>query len=316
MDFVTIDFEIANNELNSACSIGLASVIGNEIVDKRYFTIKPPDSYMDPEMTKIHGLTIDDVNNSPTFDEVWGDISHFFNESTYIIAHNAQFDMSVLKNCLLAYEINSPDFNYICSIPISTRACRGEGVPNSLAARTKRFDIVMDNHHNALSDAIACAELVLASMVTKNRMSIHTYLSTFYSIPVKRFADLKYRSSFRKRNRFENIRIKDIVPQQSEFQENHPLFEKAIVFTGSLKDISRKDAMQKVVDLGAVIRSAVNKNTDYLVVGKQDKNVVGKTGRSSKERRADELIEQGIEIKIIHEDDFIYLVRSGLHVVK
>lgn len=314
MDFVTIDFEIANHELNSACSLGLVLVKANEIVDKKYFTIKPPDNYMDPEMTEIHGLTIDDISNSPTFDEVWQDISLYFNESTYIIAHNAQFDMSVLKNCLLAYEIESPNFNYICSIPISTRACRGEGVPNSLKARTERFGIVMDNHHNALSDAIACAELVLASMITKNRKSIHTYLSTYYSIPVRNFADLKYQSSFRKNKRFEKIRIKDITPQQNSFQEDHPLFKKAIVFTGTLKGISRKDAMQKAVDLGAIIRSAVSKNTNYLVLGKQDNFLVGETGKSSKERKADELIEQGVDIQIISEEKYIDLLNSEITV--
>src|SRR5690606_26816687 len=132
MDFITIDFEIANNQLDSACSMGLVFVQNNKIIDQKYFLIQPPTLVIDPDFSKIHGLSLEDIKNSPKFDEVWNEISHHFNSENYIIAHNAQFDMSVLKNCLSTYSFNMPEFKYIDSITISTRACRGEGIGNSL----------------------------------------------------------------------------------------------------------------------------------------------------------------------------------------
>lgn len=315
MDFIAIDFEIANRNYNSACSLGLIFVKNNKIIDQKYFVIKPPTDVMDPEMTNIHGLTVDDIKDAPTFDQVWNEISYYFHNETFIIAHNARFDMNVLKNCLITYNFDIPDFNYVCNIPITTRACRGEGIPNSLEARAKRFGVIMDEHHNALSDAKAVAELVLTCIKLKRRRSIHTYFSTFSSIPIRPFKELKHDSTFKGGKRFQSIKITDITPEKSEFNEEHPLFDKAIVFTGELETIARADAMQKVVDVGAKIRSAVSSKTDFLVVGKQDKTVVGKTGRSSKERKADEFIEKGVEIKVINEDEFIDLLQATARII-
>jgi DNA polymerase III subunit epsilon len=66
-------------------------------------------------------------------------------------AHNAQFDMNVLKNTLLEYFNELPEFEYVCSIPVSTRACRGERIGNSLKEKTEWFGIVLENHYGALS---------------------------------------------------------------------------------------------------------------------------------------------------------------------
>lgn len=313
MDFIAIDFEIANRNYDSACSLGMVFVQDNKIVDQKYYLIKPPTNNMDPQMTGVHGITFDDVKNAPSFNEIWNKVSHHFHQDTYIVAHNARFDMNVLKNCLLTYNFDIPDFNYACSIPITTRACRGEGVPNSLEARAERFGIIMDKHHNALSDAKTVAELVLTCIKLKKRRSIHTYFSTYSSIPIRSLKELKHDSTFRGGRSFEKIKITNIKPEKDEFIESHPLFNKAIVFTGELDSLSRTDAMQKVVNVGGIIRSAVSRKTNYLIVGTQDKKIVGSSGQSSKERKAAELIEQGYDLQIINENDFINLLEYKVH---
>ena len=115
MDFIAIDFEIANNKMSSACSLGMAFVDNHKIVDEKYFLIQPPEMEFDRKMVEIHGITPDDVQNAPTFHMVWEEIQHYFQENT-IIAHNAHFDMSVLHSCLTKYSIDLPEFKYICSI--------------------------------------------------------------------------------------------------------------------------------------------------------------------------------------------------------
>jgi DNA polymerase III subunit epsilon len=168
----------------------------------------------------------------------------------------------------------------------------------------------LENHHDALSDARACAELVIKCVQTKRRKSLQSYCRPYGSIPVKKFSELKLQTIFKKRKKFNKIAIKDIVANEETFDENHELYGKNVVFTGDLPSLDRKEAMQKVVDLGGFVKSGVSRKTDFLVIGKQDKTVVGEEGLSSKERKTYELIGQGVEIKIIGAEELKELFSS------
>lgn len=312
MDFITIDFEIANSDYSSACSMGMVFVKDKKIVDEKYYLIQPPSMIFDNEFTEIHGIQPSDVIDSPTFDQVWKEIIQYFTGDTYIVAHNAQFDLNVLRNCLDKYNLDIPDFEYVCSIPISTRACRGEGVGQSLKDRLSHFGLAITNHHNALDDSRACAELVIRCLDIKKRRSLDSYLRTFTSVPIKTFKNIKVQRMFFKRsNKFKSsVSIKDITPTEKQYNSNHPFFKKNIVLTGELDCISRNEAMQKIVNLGGILKSGVSRKTDYLILGKQDPKLVGPSGISSKEKKAIELIENGIEIKIIKDTEFLRLIRT------
>jgi len=307
-DFVAIDFEIANNNLNSACALGLVAVKNLEIVESKYFLICPPSDEFDCSCIAVHGITYNDTKSCPKFPEVWAQIKTYF-EGNYIIAHNARFDMSVLKNCLIEYNLDIPDFKYYCSIPISTKACSNVG--NSLKERTEYFGIELDNHHNALEDAKACAHLVIETVKRCRRKSFESFIKVYSSIKPKEFKELKPQTSFKKAHRhFEKISVSEIAATTETFNKNHPLFGKNIVFTGELNTMDRRTAMQKAANVGAILKSGVSKNTDYLVVGVQDKSLVGDDGLSSKEEKAYKLIEEGYDIKIIKEEEFLKLLEN------
>ena len=315
MDFIALDFEIANNDLSSACSLGMVFVDDNRKVDEKYFLIQPPGLKVEKSFTKVHGITEEDLKDERTFDDIWGEIHGYFTKDTLIVAHNAYFDMSVLKSCLLHYNLEIPEFIYACSIPISTRGLNGFKVGNSLKARVEHFGVTLDHHHNALSDARACADVVLKCMEIKERQSLHAYCNTYSSIPLNNFTEMKPQTTFYTKARRNNVRkafptvsVNDITPSTKEFDEDHPLFEKNLVFTGELTTVDRAKAMQLVVDKGAVIKSGVSGKTDYLIVGKQDPSIVGPDGLSSKERKAKELIEKESKIKILREADFLKLL--------
>ncbi|WP_339145596.1 MULTISPECIES: exonuclease domain-containing protein [unclassified Sutcliffiella] len=315
MDFIALDFEIANNDLSSACSLGMVFVDDNRKVNEKYFLIKPPSIKVEKSFSKVHGLTEEDLKNERTFDEIWEEIRGYFTKDTLIVAHNAYFDMSVLKSCLLHYSLEVPEFFYACSIPISTRGLNGFKVGNSLKARVEHFGVILDYHHNALSDARACADVVLKCLEIKQRKSLQSYCNTYSSIPIHSFGDLKPQTTFYTRTKrkkvrkpFPTVSVSDIKPSTKEFDENHPLFEKNLVFTGELITVERAKAMQLVVDKGAVIKSGVSGKTDYLVVGQQDPSVVGPDGLSSKERKAKELMEKESKIKILREEEFLKLL--------
>jgi len=308
-DFVAIDFETANINYSSACSIGLVAVKNKEIVDTKYFLIQPPTLEFDEKNISIHGIMPDNVKDAPKFPEIWNKIKHYF-LNNMVVAHNAIFDMSVLRNCLEEYNLDIPDFNYLCSIPISTRACSGEGVGQSLKDRLEYFGIDLENHHNALADAEACAKLVIEVVNRKKRKSFESFCKVHSSLPIKSFIDLKPQSSLKKggKKTFDRIVISEISATTDNFDKNHIFYNKSVVFTGELMTIDRKSAMQNVVDLGGMVKSTVSSKTDYLVVGIQDKALVGEDGMSSKERKAYELKAKGHHIQIIGEDDFLEIL--------
>lgn len=310
-DFVAIDFEIANYNMNSACALGIAAVRNLEIVESKYFLICPPSRFFDSKCVAVHGITYEDVKSSPKFPEVWAQIKRYFEEN-YIIAHNARFDMSVLKNCLFEYGLDIPDFKYFCSILISAKACTSAG--KSLKERTKYFGIELNNHHDALEDAKACAQIVIETIKRCRKKSFENFLNVYSSIEPKEFKDLKPQISFGERNRYkrfnEKISVSEIAATIETFNEMHPFFGKNVVFTGELSTMSRRTAMQKAVNTGAILKSGVSRYTDFLVVGVQDKSIVGDDGLSSKEAKAYKLIDEGYDIKIINEEEFLRLLED------
>ncbi|KAB7671799.1 exonuclease domain-containing protein [Bacillus sp. B1-b2] len=316
MDFIAIDFEIANEDMASACSIGLAYVKNNEIVKEQYYLIKPPATTFDPRFTAIHGMTEKDVENERGFIEIWELLKDDLTNNI-LVAHNAQFDMSVLHCCLETNNIKKPELTYICSIPISTRAIRGQKVGQSLKERTSYFGISIGEHHHAGSDAKACAELVITSVKSRKKESLQHFYESYTTLPVKQFSEIKAQTSFGKSykkpikqplKKFTSVSISDITPTVNTFNESHPFFEKNIVFTGDLSSLDRKEAMQSVVNAGGILKSGVSSKIDYLVVGIQDQKLVGKDGISSKEKKAYELQEKGKPIQVIKEEEFLGLL--------
>ena len=307
-DFIVIDFETANNNLDSACSLGIVTVRGIHIVDKLHYFIKPPGGQFSESNTKIHGITFKDVESADTFLELWEKIRHYF-EGRIVVAHNAQFDMSVLKNCLDTYKLTCTDFIYIDSISISSLAL-DEHVGSGLKDRAAYFNIPLDNHHNALEDASAASKLVTETMVRFNAPSL-VWLALLNNLPAKQFCNLNTTKSFIKKNskyeKYNHIKISEFCCSQAEIDIDHPLYIKNCVLTGELQSMGRETAIQKIVDVGGVVKSSVSNKTDFLIVGVQDKSVVGEDGRSSKEEKAYQMIKNGSNIQIINEEDFLNL---------
>lgn len=307
-DFITIDFETANHDMNSACSVGIVSVKDLEIVKKEYFLIKPPTNAFNSKNVAIHGITYDDVKDCDTFDLIWPKVSYYFTE--VIIAHNPQFDMSVLKNLLDYYNLSYDDFTYLDSTLISNPVCNcGTG----LSDRASFFGIDEGAHHNALDDAVTCANIVICSVKAFGCNSFIQFALKCEGLKAKDFSALKSNKTFVRKFSipdYSNVKLSNLTATTTEFNLSHPFYGKNIVLTGELSSFSRPDAAQKILDVGGVIKSSVSGKTDYLVVGIQDISLVGSDGLSSKEEKAYDLIKKGSGIKIIKEDEFVKLLKS------
>jgi len=158
MRCIAIDFETATSKYTSACSLGLVVIEERAIVKRASWLIRPPELYFDPFNTYLHGITAKDVENEPEFSKLWDEIRQYFNNA-YLIAHNAQFDMAVLRNMLSAYHIPHPAFQYYCTRTIAKRVWP-DFFRHGLATVTKQLGITFQ-HHKAEEDAYACAEIAM-----------------------------------------------------------------------------------------------------------------------------------------------------------
>ncbi|MDY5628071.1 3'-5' exonuclease [Limosilactobacillus coleohominis] len=159
MNFIAMDFETASPKRFSACSLSLVVVRHNQIVDEFYSLINPqtPFSWRN---TQIHGIHESDVVNAPTFPDIWQHINPFFAPDKLVIAHNATFDNSVLKNTLQHYQITLPAYQTLDTLRTSQKLF--PNLPNhKLNTVADALNIELNHHHNALDDAQACADILI-----------------------------------------------------------------------------------------------------------------------------------------------------------
>lgn len=156
--FTAIDFETAQGYRWSICQVGLVRVENGIITQEINLLVQPPDNYYWQRFTEIHGISARDTINAPTFDQIWHKIAPFIENQT-VIAHNGfGFDFPVLSKTLEHYGMAAPDYNKYCTYKIYR---------SNLATLCHEHNIPL-NHHDALSDAKACAELYLKHL--KNRV--------------------------------------------------------------------------------------------------------------------------------------------------
>jgi len=159
MNFTAIDFETATASRGSACSIGIVRVEEGRIVEKLHRLIQPPGNRYDGFNISIHGITPAMTWSAPTFRELWPQLAPYLSGQN-VIAHNASFDMSVLRYCLDAAGCEYPPFGYYCTYLLARSLWPGR-TSYVLSDLSRQLGIRFE-HHQADEDAYACARLALA----------------------------------------------------------------------------------------------------------------------------------------------------------
>ena len=154
-DFAAIDFETANNERSSVCSVGVVIVRGGEIVNKFYSLIKPEPEYYNYRCCQVHGLCAEDTDNAPVFPEVWKQIEPLI-EGLPLVAHNKAFDESCLKAVFSVYQMDYPDYEFYDTLCVSRRVLP-DLENHQLQTVAAACGYCLQDHHHALADAEACA---------------------------------------------------------------------------------------------------------------------------------------------------------------
>ena len=154
-DFAAIDFETANRERSSVCSVGIVIVRNGEIVDSFYSPIKPEPNYYNYWCQQVHGLCSRDTYNAPVFPDVWAKIEPMI-EGLPLVAHNSQFDEGCLKAVFRTYQMDYPDYVFYDTLCCSRRKLPSL-VNHQLQTVAAACGYQLENHHHALADAEACA---------------------------------------------------------------------------------------------------------------------------------------------------------------
>jgi DNA polymerase-3 subunit epsilon len=157
-NFTAIDFETANHHPASICQVGLVRVENGEIVKQVNQLVKPPNNAYFYKNIEVHGIRPEDTEAAPTFDYVWHNEMKEYIEDEVVVAHSIGFDVNCLRNALAWYDEIQPVFEERCTLKIYRRG---------LSLLSKKYKIPL-NHHDALSDAHACAQLYLKHLNRQN----------------------------------------------------------------------------------------------------------------------------------------------------
>lgn len=280
MNFIAIDVETANADYSSICQIGIAIFNNGKVIEKLKTLVNPED-YFDPFNVSIHGITEEDVLNAPTFNEFYKELKFFLEDK--IVIHHMPFDRIAINRACDCYGLEHIKPKWLDSAKIVRRtwtdfAHSGYGLSNIAHYLNLKFE-----HHDALEDAIAAGLVVIKASEISN-------------LTIEEWFKRVGQPIFTYKNGSTTIYL-DGNPEGQLFGEN-------LVFTGALS-IPRNEAGIIASKIGCKVTNSVTKTTTMLVVGLQDDTKLAGYEKSSKHRRAEELIEKGIKIRILSENDFV-----------
>lgn len=281
-NFIAFDFETATSSTRMPCQIGIVVVKEGQIVNRIERYIQPPGNRYSAKCISIHGITPDITKDKPEFDCVWEEIKEYF-EANFIIAHNINFDIDVLNKALDRYNITPPI--------IMGMECTFNLTGASLDDACKALGVEL-NHHNALSDATACAEIFLRYL--KGEIEIEYIDKEDIHEPSTQYqTDIVIHEKIKKEFLKQNLNVEN---------KNNPFFNKKVVITGIFSMISRNDLASLMQSLGADVNTSISKKTNYVITGMEP--------GPSKLEKIKKLQEEGYEIKILSEDSLFEIIKE------
>lgn len=283
MRFVAIDVETANADMASICSIGVAA-FENGALTSEWYSLIDPDDYFDPVNVSIHGIQESDVQGAPTFKAAASEIDRWLGQQ--IVVTHTHFDRVAMHQAAGRWALPALACTWLDSARVARRTwaeCARSGY--GLADVCKRIGYTFQ-HHNALEDAKASGHVLLAAM-QESGLDLDAMLKRV---------------------------LQPINPSSSGSaaitRDGNPdgsLAGEVIVFTGAL-EIPRREAADLAASAGCDVANSVTKKTTLLVVGDMDVARLAGHDKSSKHRKAEEMVAAGHPLRIIRETDFKKLV--------
>lgn len=273
-DYVVLDIESTGFQfkVDEIIEIGIARVRNNIVVETYSQLIKPIQE-INGFITDFTGITNDMVKNMPSILDVKDSVLEFIGDDI-ILGHNTAFDLAFLN-----YRFNTRISNQYMDTLQFARKVFPDLKNHKLTTLVKRFNL-SKNEHRALEDCISTKQLydLIKQTMEEKNLKIETMWSTG--------------------------KIKDFVSNNTEFNEDGPFYQRHMVFSGKLEKMTKAEAQQLVVDVGAILDNSVTKQTNILILGSTEQNSILKGKESAKHIKAEKYIQEGEDLEIIDEFTF------------
>ncbi len=174
---IALDFETASQSPGSICSVGLAWIADGQVARTAHCLVRPHDMRFDPWHVSIHGIQPHDVEFEPEFPSVWEELLPHLEATPLLLAHNAPFDIGVLRAALKHYDLAQPTLSYLCTVKIARAAW--PDLPNHKLPTVAEHIGFELRHHAADSDAAACAGIALRAMMDAGSSDLMALLPRF-----------------------------------------------------------------------------------------------------------------------------------------
>lgn len=289
-DYTIVDIETTGLSLkySEIIEVALIKIRNNQIAEKFESLVKPATAVNDV-IIKLTGISNDMLINAPSINLIVEQIKDFIG-TDIVIAHNANFDINFLYDSFLNHLNVELSNDFVDTLRISRKAF-SEYPKHTLSYLCDNIPIAKGGMHRAMCDCLVTFELY---KICKDKI-----LNENISLPTTK-------NSYHKSTYINTTQI--LVQDESVIDEESLLYGNECVFTGSLTQMSRSEAMQYVVNIGGLVKNRISKDTKYLIMGIQDYAVFTDGKESSKTKKAKELISSGCNINIISEEEFYKII--------
>ena len=244
--------------------------------------------YVDPFIESLTGITNEMLESAPRLETVMPEFLEFVGDS-YVLGHNVGFDVNFIYDNVEDLELPHFSNPWINTLRISKKLFPDEK-HHRLCDLVERLNLNPSGEHRALADC-------------------YTTLDAYKTMRGMIDDEDEFKNSFRRSHSNRNyLKATDIIGDASLNNPDSPLYEKYVVFTGALEKFVRKEAMQIVANLGGINQDSVTKKTNFLILGDNSYCSTIKDGKSSKQKKAEELIQKGYDLQIMPETVFYDMI--------
>ncbi len=283
-NYVVIDIETTGLDpaRDSIIELGAVRFRGDKSVSE-FSTLINPGFEIDEYISDLTGISNDMLSSAPSLDQQLPAYLDYIG-SDIIVGHNVNFDINFLYDFSEFYGLPPVSNDFVDTMRLSRNLFK-EHKHHRLNDLKERFGIKSSQAHRALSDCIATNEAYqhMKAHMQQNNITFNSF-------------------------HLEKTRASDITPTTDSFDEDHPLYGKICVFTGTLQRMVRSEAMQAVVNHGGVCDDRITKRTNFLILGNNDYCPSIKDGKSNKQKKAEQYKLAGLDIDILSEDVFYDLL--------
>jgi DNA polymerase-3 subunit epsilon len=284
MNFTSIDVETANADLSSICQIGIVKFVDGTIGDE-WSTLVDPEDEFDSINISIHGIDEKKVKGAPTLPRIENHICRLLSDT--VVACHTPFDRAAINQAYRRYDLKPVECVWLDTARVSRRAWTQFAYNGYGLATIANHLGINFTHHDALEDARAAGE-ILVRAIRDTGINVQEWL----------------------------VRVNQPIFGPNDYKitrygaPDGPLAGEMLVFTGELS-IPRRGAADMAASIGCDVGDNVTQKTTLLVVGDQDIWKLAGYEKSSKHRKAEQLMAQEQQIRILGEKDFLRIIEEN-----